>query len=178
MALSFSPLAVQDAVQVTSLPARDARGAFIRSWSEAEFAAAGIGFRPILTSLSENTAKHTLRGMHWQAAPHGETKLVRCLHGAVLDVILDLRPDSPSYLQHVAVELSAANREALLIPRGCAHGFLTLTEHALVEYHIDAPWVAEAGRGVRWDDPAFGIAWPARPAVIAERDASYPDYRA
>lgn len=176
MALSFTPTAIPGLVVVGTTAASDERGAFARLWCAEEFAAAGLGFRPHQQSISENHARHTLRGMHWQAAPHGETKLVRCLAGAVHDVILDLRPASATHLRHVAVVLSAAARNALLVPPGCAHGFLTLTEGALVEYLIDPPFVPGAARGARWDDAAFGIAWPARPAVISARDAAWPDH--
>ena len=114
--------------------------------------------------------------MHWQAAPHGEGKLVRCTRGAILDVIVDLRPESSTYLAHLAVRLDQDNRDALFIPPGLAHGFLTLVEYTEVFYQMDTAHVPEAARGARWDDPAFAVPWPARPAVISERDRSYPDF--
>jgi dTDP-4-dehydrorhamnose 3,5-epimerase len=150
----------------------DARGSFTRTFCAEAFAA--TGFRPLQTSLSHNHHRHTLRGMHVQVPPHAEAKLVRCLAGAILDVAVDLRPGSPTRLRHVALELSAACANALLIPRGFAHGFLTLTDDALVEYMIDAPFVPEAASGLRFDDPALGIAWPATPAVLSERDRAWP----
>lgn len=155
------------------LPERreDARGAFLRTWCAEEFNAAGLDFVPAQISLSENPRRHTLRGMHWRAAPFEEAKLVRCVRGAVLDVALDVRTR-----RHVAVTLSAEAGNALFVGRGLAHGFLTLTEDAAVEYLIDVPYAPGHDRGVRWDDPAFGIPWPAAPAVIGERDASWPDY--
>ena len=174
--MRFLPTALPGVVEIRAEPAFDMRGAFLRTWCAESFAAAGLEFRPVQVSLSENRARHTLRGMHWQAAPAEETKLVRCLRGAVHDVALDLRPGSPACRRSVGVVLSAEARNALLIPRGVAHGFLTLTEDAVVEYMIDAPHASAQARGARWDDPAFGIAWPAPPAVISDRDRSWPDH--
>jgi dTDP-4-dehydrorhamnose 3,5-epimerase len=114
--------------------------------------------------------------MHWQAAPHGEGKLVRCTRGAIVDVAVDLRPDSPTHLEHVIVQLDEENRRALFIPPGAAHGFLTLADRTEVLYQMDTAYVPDAARGARWDDPSFAIAWPASPAVMSERDRSYPDY--
>ena len=168
------PTALAGVVEVLAQPARDARGAFTRTWCRDTFAAAGLDFAPTQASLSQNTARHTLRGLHYQVAPAEEQKLVRCLRGAVHDVAVDLRPGSPTFHQHVAVVLDAAAGNALFIPRGCAHGFLSLTDDALVEYLIDAPYAAALARGARWDDPAFGIAWPAAPAVISDRDRAWP----
>ena len=149
---------------------------FLRTWCAEAFAAAGLDFRPRQVSLSENPRRHALRGLHWQAPPAEERKLVRCLRGAVFDVAVDLRPDSPTCRRWVAVELTAARHNALLVPRGCAHGFLSLTEDAWLEYMIGAPQAPALARGARWDDPAFGIAWPAPPAVISQRDRDWPDH--
>ena len=173
--MRFRETAIPGVVEILAAPAEDHRGAFLRSWCRETFAAAGIDFVPIQISLSENTARHTLRGMHWQAAPAEEQKLIRCVRGAVHDVAVDLRPGSATRLRAVGVVLSAAARNALFIPAGCAHGFLTLTADAVLEYMIDAPYAPEHARGARWDDPAFGIAWPAAPAVIGERDRAWPD---
>ena len=115
--------------------------------------------------------------MHYQAPPHEEAKLVRCTSGAVFDVALDLRAESATYLRWHGVELSAANRLALYVPEGCAHGFLTLTDESEVHYLISEFWTPDAGRGVRWNDPAFGIAWPGDVVVINERDSTYPDFQ-
>lgn len=165
-------------VFVVDSPAHDdARGSFRRSWCAESFARAGIDFTPRQASLSTNTALHTLRGMHWQADPHGEQKLVRCVAGRIWDVALDLRPDSPGYLRWCAAELSAERGNALFLPRGVAHGFLTLTPGAVVEYLIDAAHTPEAARGARWNDPAFSIDWPHAPAVISDRDRDWPDLR-
>jgi dTDP-4-dehydrorhamnose 3,5-epimerase len=154
----------------------DTRGSFQRTWCADSFAAAGLAFAPVQSSLSVNLATHTLRGMHWQAAPHGEGKLVRCVAGVVWDVALDLRP-GPGFGRWHGVRLDADHGNALLIPAGCAHGFLTLTPGAVVEYLIDAPFVPDTARGLRWNDPAFGIDWPAAPAVISGRDADWPDWQ-
>ncbi len=151
----------------------DPRGFFARLWCAEEFAAAGHPFRPAQISASYNAAAFTLRGLHWQAAPHGEAKLVRAASGRVFDVAVDLRPGSPTRLRWFGVELDAQAHTALLIPNGFAHGFLTLTPHAELLYAIDTPFVPGVGRGARYDDPAIGIAWPAAPAVIAERDLEW-----
>jgi len=160
--------------RIEASPARDERGAFVRSWCQESFASAGIDFTPIQASLSENTRQHTLRGMHFQVAPAEEQKLIRCVRGAVFDVLVDLRADQPSYLQHVAITLDSKAANAVFVPRGIAHGFLSLTDDAVVEYLIDTPYASARARGVRWDDPAFGIAWPAEPKVISERDRNWP----
>jgi len=174
--MKFHETKLPGVIEVLAEPAADPRGRFLRTWCAEEFAAAGLGFRPHQTSISENRLRHTLRGMHWQAAPAEECKLVRCVRGAVFDVAVDLRPDSPAYLHWVGIELRADLHNALLIPAGCAHGFLTLSDESWLEYMIDVPYAPGAGRGARWDDPAFGIAWPAAPAVMSDRDAQWPDH--
>lgn len=155
----------------------DDRGSFRRAWCADSFRAAGVDFRPLQSSLSTNTALHTLRGMHWQADPHGEQKLVRCVAGAIWDVALDLRPHSPTFLHWHAEHLSAEGGQALFLPHGVAHGFITLTPGAVVEYLIDAAHHAASGRGARWNDPAFAIDWPAAPAILSDRDRDWPDFR-
>jgi dTDP-4-dehydrorhamnose 3,5-epimerase len=171
----FEPTAIAGVVLVDVDRHDDERGFFARSWCAREFAAAGLPDQLVQCSVSWNVRRHTLRGMHWQAAPHAEGKLVRCTRGALLDVVVDLRPDSSSYLRHVAVELDSCNRRAIFIPPGFAHGFLTLADSTEVLYQMDTFFVPEAARGARWDDPAFGIDWPAEPAVISQRDRTYPD---
>lgn len=172
----FRPTPIAGVVEILPERARDSRGAFFRSFCVDEFARNGIDFRPVQASFSENLRKHTLRGMHWQAAPHEEVKLIRCVRGAVHDVALDIRGGSATCGRHVAVTLSAETGNAILIPAGCAHGFLSLTDDAVLEYMMDVPFAPGFGRGLRWNDPAFGIAWPAEPAVISDRDASWPDH--
>ena len=155
----------------------DERGAFARTWCRQEFQARGLNADLNQCSLSFNKSKGTLRGMHYQAAPHGEAKLVRCTRGALYDVALDLRPESATFKQWVGVELTADNRLMLYIPEGCAHGFQTLTEEVEVFYQISTPYCPEAARGVRWDDPAFAIVWPpvAR-RILSPRDVAYEDF--
>ena len=152
----------------------DARGFFARSWCEEEFAAHGLNAKLAQCSVSFNTRKGTLRGLHFQAAPHAESKLVRCTRGAIFDVVLDLRAQSPAFKEWVALVLTAENRNAVYVPEGCAHGFLTLEDESEVFYQISQFYNAEAARGVRWDDPAFRIAWPEKIEVISERDRNYP----
>ena len=175
--MRFSPTEVAGVMRVEIEPVQDARGAFARLHCPEEFAAAGIPFAPGQTSLSRNTAAFTLRGMHYQPAPHGETKLVRAVRGRVFDVALDLRPDSPTYLKWTGAVLDADEGQALFIPEGVAHGFLTLLPDTDVLYQIAPMFEPGHGAGVRWNDPAFAIRWPAPPEVISERDAAYPDFR-
>jgi dTDP-4-dehydrorhamnose 3,5-epimerase len=174
--MRFEPTAIPGVVVVDVDRHVDERGFFARSWCAEEFAAAGLPSDLVQCSISWNERRHTLRGMHWQAAPHGEGKLVRCTRGAIHDVVVDLRPESPTFLENVAVELDEDNRRALFVPAGVAHGFLTLSGRTEVAYQMDTPYVPAAARGARWDDAAFGIEWPAPPAVIADRDRSYPDF--
>jgi dTDP-4-dehydrorhamnose 3,5-epimerase len=171
----FAPTPLAGAVVVELDRHVDERGFFARTWCAEEFAGAGLPDRFVQSSVSWNERRHTLRGMHWQAAPFAEGKLVRCTRGAILDLVVDLRPESASYLSHVAVQLDDENRRALFIPPGVAHGFLTLVDRTEVLYQMDMAHVPEAARGARWDDPLFGIVWPAAPSVISERDRSYPD---
>jgi dTDP-4-dehydrorhamnose 3,5-epimerase len=152
----------------------DERGFFARTWCAREFEQQGLEHRLAQCSLSFSPRRGTLRGMHYQAPPHAEAKLVRCTQGTIYDVILDLRPESPTRLAWVAFELSADNRGALYIPKGLAHGFLTLSDNCEVIYQMSDPFNAEAARGLRWDDPAFAIDWPAEAAIISPRDANYP----
>ena len=156
-------------------PAADERGFFARTYARDEFAERGIAFTVEQASVSYNPRRGTLRGMHLQLPPHEEAKLVRCLAGAVYDVVVDLRAGSPTRLRWCAVELTSARRNALYIPNGLAHGFVTLEDGCELEYLISAAYVPSAATGVRWDDPALGIEWPLQPAVISERDASYPN---
>ncbi|MBA3402944.1 MAG: dTDP-4-dehydrorhamnose 3,5-epimerase [Actinobacteria bacterium] len=154
----------------------DERGFFARTWDPGEFAAHGLSDRVVQVSMSFNRRRGTLRGLHYQAAPHEEAKLVRCTQGAIFDVAVDLRPGSATLGLWMGIELSVENRLALYLPEGCAHGFLTLADDVEVSYQISAPYVPDSARGVRFDDPAFGIEWPAEVLVINERDRSYPDY--
>jgi dTDP-4-dehydrorhamnose 3,5-epimerase len=156
----------------------DERGWFARTFDAEEFRARGLNPAVVQCNASFNVHRDTVRGMHYQAEPHGESKLVRCVRGAVFDVAVDLRPDSPTYRDWHGVELSAENRLAFYIPAGLAHGFQTLTENSEVLYQMGNPYVLEAARGVRFDDPAFEIQWPepAGKRTVSERDAGYPDF--
>ena len=156
----------------------DERGWFARTFDAEEFHSRGLNPDVVQCNASFNHRAGTLRGMHYQAAPHGESKLVRCVRGAIFDVAVDLRPDSPTYRAWHGLELSAENRSAFYIPAGLAHGFQTLTDDSEVLYQMGNHYVPEVARGVRWDDPAFAIQWPALDGerVISDKDASYPDF--
>jgi dTDP-4-dehydrorhamnose 3,5-epimerase len=175
--VKLSPTAIPDALVVDVVRHEDERGFFARTWCREEFAAAGLPDVLAQCSVSWNEHRHTLRGMHWQAEPYGESKLVRCTRGALTDVIVDLRPESPTHLRHVMVDLDEDNRRAIFIPKGVAHGFLTRADRTEVLYYMDVPHCPEAARGARWDDPAFAIDWPVAPAVISERDRRFADFR-
>jgi dTDP-4-dehydrorhamnose 3,5-epimerase len=154
----------------------DERGFFARTWDTGVFAEHGLSPAFVQSSISYNRNRGTLRGLHFQAAPHEEAKLVRCTTGAIFDVAVDLRRDSQTFRGWFGTELSAENRLALYVPQGCAHGFLTLTDDSEVSYQISEFWAPDAGRGVRFDDPAFDIEWPGEVTVINERDRTYPDF--
>lgn len=174
--MRFVPSPIAGVIRVEAEPHTDDRGLFARLHCPDEFAAAGITFAPAQTSVSRNPTAGTLRGMHYQAAPHAETKLVRVTAGRAFDVAVDLRESSPTYRQWTAAELSAENLVALFIPEGVAHGFLTLEPNTDVLYQIAPAYRPGFDAGVRWDDPAFGIAWPSAPALISARDAGYADF--
>jgi len=157
-------------------PHVDERGFFARSFCEREFREHGLPDRFPQCNISRNSKRGTLRGMHFEAQPSAECKLVRCISGAIHDVIIDLRPSSSTLFRWIGVELSAETGRALFVPAGFAHGFLTLTDASDVFYHMGDSFKPGAARGFRWNDPHFGIVWPAAPVVISERDASYPDF--
>lgn len=174
--MQFIPTGLAGAYMVEPEPIVDERGFFARTWCRDEFARQGLNPDLVQCSISFNKTAGTLRGMHYQQAPHAEAKLVRCTRGAIYDVIIDLRPDSATFTRWFGAELSAENRKALYVPEGFAHGFLTLADAAEVLYQMSEVFHAESARGVRWDDPAFAIAWPGAVRVIAERDRSFPDF--
>ncbi len=153
----------------------DERGFFARTWCQNEFAQQGVNPRLVQCSLSVSARRGTLRGMHYQVAPKEETKLIRCTQGAIYDVIVDLRPKSPTYTEWIAAVLTAENHKMIYAPKGCAHGFITQADNTEVFYQMSEFYSLEASRGVRWDDPAFGIVWPEKVQVISERDLSYPN---
>jgi dTDP-4-dehydrorhamnose 3,5-epimerase len=168
-------LSLQGVFELTQEPLRDSRGWFARTYDRDELDGRGIELEVAQASVSFNARRGTLRGLHLQRPPHEETKLVRCIAGAVFDVVVDLRPGSPTHLSWVGVELSGERRNAVFVPKGLAHGFLTLVDACELEYLISTPYAADAGAGVRWDDPALGIDWPFAPVVLSERDAAFPD---
>jgi dTDP-4-dehydrorhamnose 3,5-epimerase len=175
--VNFIPTPLPGAYVVELDRRNDDRGFFARTWCKREFEEAGLDTALMQCSVSHNERRGTLRGMHWQAAPHGEVKLVRCTRGAIYDVILDLRPESPAYLQHFGVELTAESGRALYIPEGLAHGFVTLEDASEVFYQMSAFYEPAFARGVRWNDPAFGIEWPVSEPLLHPRDAAYADFR-
>jgi dTDP-4-dehydrorhamnose 3,5-epimerase len=179
MILRRTPLAGAYVVELE--PIADERGHFARTFDAEMFAANGLDPRVAQCSVSHNALAGTLRGMHYQAAPHGEAKLVRVTRGAVFDVIVDLRVESPTHGEWFSIELTEAGTSSLYAPAGVAHGFQTLREDSEVHYQMSYPYVPDAASGVRWDDPAFAIDWP-EPAegarIISERDRSWPDYAA
>jgi dTDP-4-dehydrorhamnose 3,5-epimerase len=172
--MRFRPTELDGVLRVEAEPHADARGAFARLHCPDEFAAAGAPFEPVQTSLSRNPQQGTLRGLHYQAAPHAETKLVRVVRGRVFDVAVDLRRDSPSFRRWIGVELSAENLLGLFIPPGVAHGFLTLEPDSDVLYQISPAYRPGHAAGVRWNDPALGVAWPAEPVFMSPGDAAWP----
>jgi len=174
--MRFRETSIAGAVVIEPRRFEDERGYFVRTYCAREFREQGLDPAVEQCNLSFNARRGTLRGMHSQREPHQEVKLVRCVRGAIHDVIVDLRRESPTYLQNFGLDLSADNGLALYIPKGVYHGFITLCDASEVFYQMSTPYVAEAAAGYRWNDPAFGIRLPLEVAVIAARDASYPDY--
>jgi dTDP-4-dehydrorhamnose 3,5-epimerase len=173
--VTFEELAIPGVFALEPELVRDERGFFARTYSRSEFADHGIGFEVVQASVSFNERRGTLRGMHLQTPPHDESKLVRCLAGSVYDVVVDLRAGSPTQLRWLSVELSGERRNALFVPTGLAHGFLTLQDGCELEYLISAAYEPAAAVGVRWDDPVLEIEWPFAARVISQRDAAFPD---
>lgn len=172
----ISPTSIADAHIIDIEPFFDERGFFARTWCQRELAEHGLCVEISQESISSNRKKGTLRGLHFQTPPHDEVKIVRCMRGAVFDVIVDLRPRSTTYLRWQGFELTGENHRALYVPNGCAHGFQTLTDETEVHYQISSFHAPEAAAGYRFDDPAFAIAWPLPAAVISERDLRWPSF--
>jgi dTDP-4-dehydrorhamnose 3,5-epimerase len=175
--MRFTATVVPGAFLIEPEEHRDNRGFFARLFCREEFARHGLNPTLAQSSISFNDKRGTLRGLHWQEMPHEEAKLVRCTQGAIFDVVVDLRRNSSTYLKWQGVELSAQNRHMLYIPEGCAHGFLTLRDDTEVHYHISESHHPESARGMRFDDPAVGIAWPIPVRTISAQDREYSDYR-
>lgn len=174
--MKFIEAALPGAFIIEPEPLEDERGFFARTFCAHEFERQGLNLRLVQCSISYNRLKGTLRGMHYQSSPHTEAKLVRCTRGAIYDVIVDLRLESPGYRRWSAVELTAENRRALYIPDGFAHGFQTLDNDTEVLYQMSEFFHPESARGVRWDDPAFHIEWPEAMRIISPKDLAYPNF--
>jgi len=172
----FTETGLKEAFIIQPEKLEDERGFFCRAWCKREFEAQGLNTNFVQCNISFNKKRGTLRGMHHQAPPHEEAKLVRCTMGAIYDVIIDLRPDSQTFKQWISVELTAENRKMIYIPEGFAHGSITIEDDTEVFYQMSEFYTPECARGVRWNDPAFGIVWPGDVTLISERDNQYPDF--
>ena len=172
----FTPTPLPGAFIIDPERFSDDRGFYARLWDQREFESRGLNPRLVQSDVAFNHKLGTLRGMHFQSAPHAQAKLVRCTAGAIHDVIIDLRPDSPTFIQHIGVELTADNHRMLYVPEGFAHGYLTLRDNTEVAYQMSDFYAPLAGGGVRWNDPVFGITWPGEVKIIVPRDNAYPDF--
>ena len=174
--MKFLPTPISGCFEITLAVHEDARGYFARVYDEDTFQKHGLAADFCQTSIAYNSRKGTLRGLHWQAEPYEEAKIVRCIRGAIYDVVVDLRRKSPSYKQWYGLQLNHGCDAQLYVPKGCAHGYQTLVDGTEVLYQINAPYVPEAARGLRWDDPSFRFEWPLPISEISDRDQSYRDY--
>ncbi len=174
--MKFTETPIGGVLLVDLEPVHDERGFFARMYCEEEFRSRGLEPRIAQSSMAHNARKGTLRGMHFQRDPHAEVKLVRCTSGSVYDVVIDLRPGSPTFRHWFGTELTARNRRMLYIPHGIAHGYQSLEDETEISYQMSTPYLPEAAAGVRWDDPAFAVRWPLEVTAITERDRSYPDF--
>lgn len=176
--MKLMPTEIAGVFEVVTAPIADTRGDFARSYCADEFRSAGINFDVAQINISRNHRRGTLRGMHYQAEPIPDPKLVRCTRGRIFDVAVDLRPRSSTFCQWTGIELTAEGQKAMFVPSGCAHGFLTLEDDCEIEYLMGAAYVADLARGVRWDDPTFAVDWPETPTLMSDRDAAFPDFAA
>lgn len=174
--MKFLETSLKDACIIDIEPIEDKRGLFARTWCKREFEAHSLNPEIVQCNISFNIKKGTLRGMHYQTKPFEEAKLVRCTHGAIFDVIIDLRADSPTFKNWFAVELTDKNRKMLYIPERFAHGFQTLKDNTEVFYQMSEYYSPEHSRGIRWNDPSFSIQWPEDKRIISKRDQQYPDF--
>lgn len=172
--MKFAATEIPGVVEIEAEPRHDDRGFFARLYSAEEFAGAKIDFTSTQINLSRNARAFTLRGMHWQDPPYAESKIARVVRGAIFDVVVDLRPASPTFRRWIGRRLDAVRANALFIPEGCAHGFLTLEDDTDILYQMGRPYVGGQAMGLRYDDPGIGIVWPAAPQVIAEADLAWP----
>jgi len=175
--MKFSSVNVEGVFVVELAPAADDRGFFARAFCEKEFMEHGIDVRLIQANISYNRQRGILRGLHWQVSPYEEAKLVRCIKGSIFDVVVDVRPESRTYKNWYGIDLTSTNRQALFIPGGCAHGYQVLEDDTEVFYQVSAPYVQEAEKGARWNDPSFGIEWPINEGVIlSPKDRGWDDF--
>jgi dTDP-4-dehydrorhamnose 3,5-epimerase len=174
--MKLIPLPLSGAYMIELDRVPDARGFFARTWCAEEFRQLGLNPKLAQCSISSNTRRGTLRGMHFQAEPYAETKLIRCCSGGIYDVIVDLRPNSQTYCKWFATELTSENHKMLYVPEGFAHGFQALVDNTEVFYQISVIYQPEYARGVRWNDPVFGIEWPISNPIISGRDGAYADH--
>lgn len=174
--MKFTETALKGAFIIDIEQREDARGFFARTYCEREFAEHALPARMVQTNMSLTRQRGTLRGMHYQLPPHAEDKLVRCMQGAIWDAIVDIRPESPTYCQWIGVELSGVNGRMLLVPQGFAHGFVTLSDDAVVTYQVSEFYSPGAERGARHDDPSFGIEWPVPVIDLSDKDRNWPDF--
>jgi dTDP-4-dehydrorhamnose 3,5-epimerase len=172
----FTATALIGAFTIEPERLEDERGFFARTWCQKEFETHGLNARLRQCNISYNRKQGTLRGMHYQSAPNQEAKLIRCTRGSIYDVIIDLRAESRTFMQHIAVVLTEENRKALYVPEGFAHGFQTMADNTEVFYQMSEFYAPESSRGIRWDDPSFSIPWPRAERIISERDRSYRDF--
>lgn len=176
--MKFVDIGLAGAWLVEQAPACDERGAFADVWERAAFGRRGLFTEIDQASSSHNSKAGTLRGMHFQITPFEQTKLISCVAGAIYDVMIDLRPGSPTFKRWCGLELAAGEPRALYVPAGFAHGYLALRDDTTVHYLVAGKYSPQHGRGVRWNDPAFGIRWPLEPTVMAPRDTQFPDFTA
>ena len=174
--MKFTETEVVGAYVIGLEPFADERGGFARLFCETEFANMGLEHRFVQINTSWSSARGTLRGLHYQIAPAEEVKLIRCTRGAIFDVVLDLRAQSPSFGRAVGVELTQDNRLMMYAPGGCAHGYVTLSEDAEIIYPVSTAYAPSCERGVRWDDPSFQLPWPIAPTTVSAKDSQWPDY--
>jgi dTDP-4-dehydrorhamnose 3,5-epimerase len=174
----FHETTLKDAMLIDLEKRGDERGFFARTFCQKEFSARGLDINYTQQNTSSSKYRGTLRGMHFQKSPHAETKLIRCLRGAIVDIIIDIRPNSPSFCKWEAFELNEDNKRMLYVPKGFAHGFQTVSDEVEVTYLVDGFYEPTAEGGVRWNDPAFGIQWPLEPTVMSDKDKAWPDFSA
>ena len=174
--MRITPLSIHGAASVEFEKITDDRGFFARAWCEQEFRHHGLNPRVSQVNFSHNTSRGTIRGLHYQAPPHEEAKFVRCIRGAIFDVLIDIRPGSPTCGSWYGEELSASNRRMLYVPEGCAHGYLALEDDTEVLYQVSQPYVPGVEKGIRYDDPAFNISWPCDVTVVSDKDRGWPDF--